>query len=455
MTNPNDFIENIDKGSKIPWRALFKHYFDIHADTQDSSKIIDSVEQGTVFRGVNLWALIGAIFIASLGLNTNSTAVIIGAMLVSPLMGPIIAIGLSVSTNNILLLKFAWKNLVLFVGISLIISAFYFFVSPLKEPTAELTARTFPTIYDVLIALFGGTVGMISNGQKEKSNVIPGVAIATALMPPLCTAGYGIATGNLSFFFGAMYLFTINTVMIAFASLAVSKFILKMPVHRYANPLQTKRVNRLIVIVLLATILPSIYLAYNLVLRTFYEQRVNQFIQNELTSNNIIVLSKKVSYKDRSIELFMLTSPPKEKQKSLEEKLKNYELPKSKLAFKGIDALIEDNQHSLTTEIQRKEMMVARITDSLKSVKGQLQQAKNKNIELKDQNTKLAKMLNAIDPNIVGVGITSINTFDSSPNTTQWFVVTTKGKLNKSSKEQVERLVKVQYPTSSIRVVYE
>lgn len=450
----HNFIKEDDREGTVHWRRLLKHYFNIHPNTQDSSLIQESVKQGTIFKGVNLWALIGAIFIASLGLNTNSTAVIIGAMLVSPLMGPIIAIGLSVATFNLPLLRFAWKNFVLFVVISLVISAFYFFISPLKEPTAELTARTFPTIYDVLIAFFGGTVGMISNGQKEKSNVIPGVAIATALMPPLCTAGYGIATGNISYFAGAMYLFTINTVMIAFASLAVSKFLLKMPILRYPNAKETKHVNRIVAIILIATILPSIYLAYTLVLRNVYEQQVNLFIKNELTENNIVVLSKNVSYNNRTVELYLMNSPSENQKKNLRKELSIYKIPQTTLVFKGIDELISSKQSNLNTEMQKKDLMITQLNDSLNKVSQLLHAKEREAVDQGKQNTLLAKQLNAISPQVVGVGVAAISATSSNTSSEICILIKAKEKLPPATKKQIERFAQIQYPQKKVTVIF-
>jgi uncharacterized hydrophobic protein (TIGR00271 family) len=182
---------------------FLKDRFNLSHEQEDTLETIKSIEKGVEFRGINVWTLIFAIFVASIGLNVNSTAVIIGAMLISPLMGPIMGLGLSVGIYDFALLKKSLKNLSIAVVISVITSAIYFAVSPLDEAQSELLARTTPTLYDVLIALFGGMAGIVSGASKEKGNAIPGVAIATALMPPLCTAGFGIGTGNLFYFLGA------------------------------------------------------------------------------------------------------------------------------------------------------------------------------------------------------------------------------------------------------------
>ena len=195
----------------VPYiKQFFSEYLDLRKDKDNEALIVESIRNGVEFKGTNLWILIFAIFIASLGLNVNSTAVIIGAMLISPLMGPIMGVGLAIGQNDFELLKRSLKSYLVATVFSVITATLYFSLTPLDEVQSELLARTSPTIYDVLIALCGGLAGIIALSTKEKGNVIPGVAIATALMPPLCTAGFGLATGNLLYFLGAFYLYFIN-----------------------------------------------------------------------------------------------------------------------------------------------------------------------------------------------------------------------------------------------------
>ena len=203
------------------WKLLtgiLKKYFNVNDDKENENDIIAGISQGVSFRGANLWVLIFAIFIASLGLNVNSTAVIIGAMLISPFMGPIVGMGLAIGINDSILLKKSIHNYLIATLISVLTATIYFVLSPLDEAQSELLARTSPTLYDVMIALFGGAAGILALSTKGKGNVLPGVAIATALMPPLCTAGYGLAMGNIYYFLGAFYLFFINTVFIALST---------------------------------------------------------------------------------------------------------------------------------------------------------------------------------------------------------------------------------------------
>jgi len=217
-------------------------YIKLESELDDFEKIHESITKDIVFKGTNLWILVFAIIVASVGLNMNSTAVIIGAMLISPLMGPINGMGYSIATYNFPLFKLALKNFLFAVIASLIASTAYFLLSPISTAHSELLARTSPTIYDVLIALFGGLAGIVAISSRQKGNVIPGVAIATALMPPLCTAGYGLATGQLFYFFGAFYLFTINSVFIAISSVIISQ-ILKFPIRTVVDKLQRKRMK--------------------------------------------------------------------------------------------------------------------------------------------------------------------------------------------------------------------
>jgi len=259
-------------------RRLFKQYIYL-GDDIDTESAAQRIKGGIWFRGPNVWILAFAIVLASVGLNVNSTAVIIGAMLVSPLMGPIIGIGLGFGTNDVDLLKSAGKNLVVMVIISLLASTIFFILSPLSlvNPT-ELEARTAPTIYDVLIALFGGLAGILENSRKERGTVLSGVAIATALMPPLCTAGYGLANLNFHFFFGALYLFLINSVFIALATYLMVKY---LHFRQASNGLPeiTRRRKQIVTAIFILFLVPSIWSAVVLVKENNYERNASYFVE--------------------------------------------------------------------------------------------------------------------------------------------------------------------------------
>jgi uncharacterized hydrophobic protein (TIGR00271 family) len=274
---------------------FFKDRFDLHEGKEDELETIDYIRKNIEFKGANLWILIFAIFVASVGLNVNSTAVIIGAMLISPLMGPIMGIGLAAGINDFELLKKSMKNLGIAVLISILTSTIYFSFTPLDDAQSELLARTEPSIWDVLIALFGGLAGIVAGSRKEKSNAIPGVAIATALMPPLCTAGYGLATANLYYFFGAFYLFFINSVFISLSTYLIVRF-MKFPKKEFMDRKREKTVKTYITIFTLLTIIPSIYLAYAIVKRTIWEKSANQFVTTELEFPRTQVISSNLLY---------------------------------------------------------------------------------------------------------------------------------------------------------------
>ena len=237
------------------WQII-KSYFNVLPNKNSKIDVITQITNGINFQGANLWILICAIFIASLGLNVNSTAVIIGAMLISPLMGPIIGMGLAIGIADLDLFKQSIKNYLLSTFISVVTATIYFTLSPITDAQSELLARTSPTLYDVLIALFGGAAGFLAISTKGRNNVLPGVAIATALMPPLCTAGYGLAVQNTTYFFGAFYLYFINTVFITFTT-CLGVRLLRFNRKKFVNRDQMKRVNLYIVSIIIITIIPA------------------------------------------------------------------------------------------------------------------------------------------------------------------------------------------------------
>ena len=288
------------------WRILKRQVRDVadisaHIDIDDAAV---RIKNNIWFRGPNVWILAFSIIVASVGLNVNSIPVIIGAMLISPLMGPIVGLGFSLGTNDAQLLKEAAKNLLVMVVISLLASSLFFLLSPLKlvNPT-ELEARTSPTIYDVLIALFGGLAGIFETARKERGTVLSGVAIATALMPPLCTAGYGLAHLDMHFFLGALYLFTINSVFIALATYAMVKF-LGFPQAEMLDAKKAKQQRGAITALVIAVIVPSIWTAIILVRNNNYERHVTEFVDENKTLGRSYIYDYKIGT-DRQVELFL------------------------------------------------------------------------------------------------------------------------------------------------------
>lgn len=271
--------------------AELKRIFNALPDKRDEEEIVRQIQEGVSFRGATIWVLAFAILIASLGLNVNSTAVIIGAMLISPLMGPIIGMGLAIGTQDDDLLRRALKNYLVATFVSICVATLYFLLTPLSEAQSELLARTSPSLYDVLIALFGGAAGIVAMSTKGNANVVPGVAIATALMPPLCTAGYGLATGNMQYFFGAFYLYFINTVFICVATVVgVSLFRFK---HRkFVDEKRIRRMQRYIWGVVVTTMLPAVWTTTVLVRQNMRERSMSRFVTEQLSQKGTQLLSQ-------------------------------------------------------------------------------------------------------------------------------------------------------------------
>ena len=275
------------------WKLLtgiLKKYFNVNDDKENENDIIAGISQGVSFRGANLWVLIFAIFIASLGLNVNSTAVIIGAMLISPLMGPIVGMGLAIGINDSILLKKSIHNYLIATLISVLTATIYFFLSPLDEAQSELLARTSPTLYDVMIALFGGAAGILALSTKGKGNVLPGVAIATALMPPLCTAGYGLAMGNIYYFLGAFYLFFINTVFIALSTY-LGVHMMGFSKKTYIDKNKNKSMQRYIAIIVVMTMVPACFMTFNIIRESITKSHINKFVKDILDTKGTRIIS--------------------------------------------------------------------------------------------------------------------------------------------------------------------
>lgn len=281
------------KEGLVKFRDEIVSYFNVAEDLEPQLDIEQSIRSGVSFKGSQLLVLIFAIFIASLGLNTDSIPVIIGAMLISPLMGPIIGMGLAIGIEDFSLLKRSLKNIVMAIIGSLLASAIYFMISPQYEGSSQLLARTSPSIYDVFVALFGGAAGIVSIACKNKGQVMPGVAIATSLMPPLCTAGYGIATLQSHFFFGALYLFFTNMIFILFASLIGVK-LMNFKKVVYQDTRRSHRVQMIVYSVVFVTIGFSCYLTYEMIRKNIFMTEATSFVENEMVFPNTQVLNQKI-----------------------------------------------------------------------------------------------------------------------------------------------------------------
>ena len=307
-------------------KAQLRHYFDLRTDKVPEAKTIANIKADAAFRGANLWVLIFAIFVASLGLNVNSTAVIIGAMLISPLMGPIVGMGLSLGINDLDLLKSSAKNFAVATAVSVLTATVYFLLSPYKEVQSELLARTSPTLYDVMIAFFGGAAGIVAIATGGKGNIIPGVAIATALMPPLCTAGYGLATGQWLFFLGAFYLFFINTVFISLATYLGVRF-MGFKLHQEVSPERTQKAQRVVMVIIILTVVPAGFLTFNLVRKSLFSQRVTTFVEKELAWEGTQMISQQVDRDQKLLRVAVIGREVDDQEIALaEQRMENYSL---------------------------------------------------------------------------------------------------------------------------------
>ncbi len=345
-----------------------------HIDTDSATK---SIRSNVSFRGPNVWILAFSIIIASVGLNVNSTAVIIGAMLISPLMGPIIGIGLGLGVNDTKLIKVGLKNLIVMVSISLIASTLYFLLTPLKlaNPT-ELLARTNPTIYDVIIALFGGAAGLLEISRKDKGTVLSGVAIATALMPPLCTAGYGLASGTFKYFLGALMLFIINGVFIIIATYVMSK-LLGFQEYEFQDQKIAKRTRTLVTIVVLLVAVPSILSAVKMIQSNTFQQNASSFVaDNRMLSSGYIYDFEVDTHKGGRISLYiagsMLDDADKEKLKA---SAKEHGIDPDRISFfehqivpgedQSADRLVKDIYERTDSEISKREAEIRVLENEL------------------------------------------------------------------------------------------
>jgi uncharacterized hydrophobic protein (TIGR00271 family) len=348
-------------------------FVDLHQGEENKKKVLENVISNISFRGSNLWILTCAIIIASVGLNVNSTAVIIGAMLISPLMGPILGAGFSLGIFDFELFKKSLKNLAIATVVSLLTSTIYFYLSPFKETQSELLARTSPNIYDILIAFFGGLVGVIAITRVEKGNPIPGVAIATALMPPLCTAGYGLVIGNYKFFLGALFLYTINCVFICIATFLIVKY-LKYPPVKQLDEKREKQVKYFITILITLLILPSIYFAYKLREQKIYEQRVEKFVTNEFKNKGFTVLFNKLTLNTdpKKLDLGFLNNKfTNQEIKALNQKLSDYNISNTQLQIlqdtTDLRKLIQNEINFGKSGMTQKELKIASFEQKMKS----------------------------------------------------------------------------------------
>lgn len=428
------------------------HYVSLKSELETYDNIHEEIKKGIIFKGTNLWILFFAIIIASIGLNMNSTAVIIGAMLISPLMGPINGMGYSIATYDSALFRQSLKNFGFAVVTSLFASTAYFALSPISTAHSELLSRTSPSIYDVLIALFGGMAGIMAISSKQKGNVIPGVAIATALMPPLCTAGYGLATGHFDFFLGAIYLFTINTVFIAIASVAISQF-LKFPIKNLVGALQKKRVNRMITAIIIIVLLPSIYFGYILVQKENFNKSAGSYISNISSFEGNYLLRSEINAGSKAISLVYGGMDLSESQKErIIQRSQNFSLG---------DAQIFVTQGLSFGDFDVKNKEVNKLHAELNLLQMAL---KTKELQMDSINRKkylgksLLSEIRNIYPQITTCTFAESFQFDNRNTQTTTAIIMfmqDKKKLSESEKTKVSSWVKSRLNYDNVKIVYE
>ena len=442
-------------------RDKFKEITQLQEDT-DIEATVSSVKKAADFKGPTVWVLACAIIIVSVGLNVNSTAVIIGAMLVSPVMGPILGIGMAIGITDRDLLRKSLVNFGVMVIISLIFSTLYFLISPLNDARSELLARTSPTIFDVIIAFFGGAAGIIATSRKEQSfTVISGVAIATALMPPLCTAGYGLATGQFQYFLGAFYLFFINSFFISLATFIMVRY-LHFPYVQYLDPHQRRLVKRTITIFAILVIVPSIFMAINVIRESRFQYQANKFVKEiqltDMFEDTQVLSAENEFHRNGSciqLSLFGRALSPDEISQ-LQNKLNDYGIKKTTLEIK-------QTGHSINMDVS----VQANIIESLLTKRDSVIAEKDSIIRLMEQDITLQKRVAdsyeqiareialqfpfvknfSIDNSVqVDVKTTKAKTFPT-------LIVTYNGDPSDEDKQQFFKWIKIRLATENLQIL--
>ena len=434
-------------------------YFNLMPDKDDEQAIIQQISSGVSFRGANLWVLIFAILIASLGLNVNSTAVIIGAMLISPLMGPIIGMGLAVGTNDLDLLKRAVKNYSVATVISVLTATLYFLITPLGEAQSELLARTSPTLYDVFIAFCGGAAGIIALCTRGKGNVIPGVAIATALMPPLCTAGYGLATGHFLYFLGAFYLFFINTVFIALATFCGVR-LLHFQMSEFLSSDVGTKAHRIVTAIVVLTMLPAAVMTVNIVRKSFFENNMRKFIKSELTQRGTQIISTDVEKDSMKLRVVAVGREITEATRTAaEQRMEQYGMKGYRLhIIQGVqtDSILALNnqltQVNTTRETDRQQIieLSAQATTLAAQLEGYAR--------LDDLSAELRPELKALFPQVRSIGLSRVTETMSDTALQHRFVVALVGtapnkRLNPADRQKLQEWLQTRTAADSLVLI--
>lgn len=441
-------------------RQLIGKVFYVGEDKAPEQETIDRIKDSVDFRGAKLWILIFAIFVASLGLNTNSTAVIIGAMLISPIMGPIMGMGLGLGINDFELFKRSLKSFVTATIFSVLTATIYFLVTPLAEAQSELLARTAPTIYDVFIALCGGLAGIIATSSisQRNGNVIPGVAIATALMPPICTTGFGIATGNWLYAAGAFYLYMINTIFISLATV-IGVHIMHFSKKEFRDPKREQRVKQIIATIAVVTMVPASILTYQLVRETVFENKANSFIVQELESDTTRIVTRDIRYKDKTINVVLFGKEVRqERLEEIQKRLEKHGLEGAKLSVvqgsnnldsKEIQTLLKGNAKLLSEEIQTERLQ----REKAEQIEKQWQPVEKVLNSAESVQKECRVLFPEINSLHIGYGINIHLENDAPSDTTTLISVRLKQKINKATEKKLKEWLKQRTHADSL-VIY-
>lgn len=438
--------------------VTLRKYFNVLHEKDDEKVIYEEVRAGVDFHGANAWVLVFAIFTASLGLNVNSTAVIIGAMLISPLMGPIVGIGFSLGVNDLNLLKVSYRNLGMATLISVLTATLYFWISPLDEAQSELLARTSPTIYDVFIALCGGAAGVVALFTRGKGgNVIPGVAIATALMPPLCTAGYGLAMGNFSYFFGAFYLFFINTVFICLSTF-VGVRLMKFNYAQSIGDKQTKQIRGIVLAVVLLTMVPATFFTVNIVRDSYRDTKVRKFVHTELDFPGTHILSTKTNTNDHLLNIIAVGREITAGQHRLaEDKLAAYGLDQWKLNIiqgSQSDSLLAQKENASLASPDANHVRITEQAAQIQTLEAQVSPYNKSRSLTRD----IAQELRSLYPQISRISLTPVDVarVDTSANDKEYVALISlraKGVLKPSERASLTQWLRTRSKIDSLRVL--
>ena len=419
--------------------AKVRNHFDLMADREDEQQVIDDISRNAVFNGANVWVLIFAIFVASLGLNVNSTAVIIGAMLISPLMGPIIGMGLAVGINDLDLLKRSFRNYAVATVVSVVTATIYFIFSPYKEVQSELLARTSPTLYDVMIAFFGGAAGIVALCTKGKGgNVIPGVAIATALMPPLCTAGFGLATGRWLFFLGAFYLFFINTVFIALAT-TLGVRLMKFHQHVFITTERGRHAKKVLVTIVVLTMIPAAVMTWQIVKNELLNNHVKEFVATELQQNGTLILQSDINKDKQLLRIVAIGKKISEaQQKEARKRMPHYGLEKFQLRI--IQEAQTDSMSHLNKELAQVSSNHQQLLE-LSAENTELERQLNEYVRYENMSNEIRGEMSVLFPHIKTLGIAKTAEINSKNDSVSHFIsaiVSTHGHTSLGTDERLK-----------------